>query len=49
MLKMENRGYLGAEVSSMDEENAQAHTTISITGAEPYKKFRVFEKNLHII
>ncbi|MCJ7572411.1 MAG: GNAT family N-acetyltransferase [Candidatus Thermoplasmatota archaeon] len=49
LIEMKNRGYLGAEVSLMDEENAVAHTTISITGAEPYKKFRVFEKDFHII
>lgn len=49
LVEMKNRGYISAEVSLMDEENAVAHTTIAITGAEPYKKFRVFEKDLHII
>lgn len=48
LVEMKNRGYLDAEVGLMDEENAIAHSTISITGAKPYKKFRVFEKELHI-
>jgi|GEM_PF-4088523 len=48
LVEMKNRGYLGAEVSLMDEENAVAHTTIAITGAEPYKIFRVFEKEFDI-
>lgn len=48
IVEMKNRGYLNAEVGLMDEENDVAHTTIAITGAKPYKKFRVFEKELHI-
>jgi len=46
LVEMKNRGYLYAEVGLIDEENTVAHATISITGAKPYKKFRVFEKNL---
>ena len=46
LVEMKNRGYNGAEVGWIDEENAVAHKTISITGATVYKKHRVFEKNL---
>jgi len=45
LVEMKNRGFLDAEVGLMDESNTIAHTTIAITGAEPYKKFRVFEKD----
>ena len=48
LVEMRNRGYHFAEVGLIDEENAIAHSTISITGARPYKKFRVFEKVLHM-
>lgn len=47
LVEMKNRGYIGAEVGLIDEGNTFAHKTISITGAKPYKKFRVFEKNLY--
>jgi hypothetical protein len=47
LVEMRNRGYHVVEVGLIDEENAIAHSTISITGARPYKKFRVFEKVLH--
>lgn len=43
---MKNRGYTGAEVGWIDEQNTVAHTTIALTGATLYKKHRVFEKNL---
>ena len=45
LVEMKNRGYIGAEVA-IDEGNTVAHTTIAITGAKLYKKYRVFEKNL---
>jgi ribosomal protein S18 acetylase RimI-like enzyme len=48
LIEMKNRGYIGAEVGWIDEENATAHTTIAITGATLYKKHRVFEKDLTI-
>jgi hypothetical protein len=48
LIEMKNRGYVGAEVGWIDEENAVAHTTIAITGATLYKKHRVFEKNLQV-
>ena len=48
LVEMKNRGYIGAEVGWIDEENTVAHTTIAITGATVYKKHRVFEKNLNI-
>jgi len=44
--EMKKRGYDTAEVGWIDEENQIAHTTISITGAIPYKKHRVFEKKI---
>ena len=47
LFEMKNRGYDGAEVGLIDEGNKVAHTTISITGAKEYKRFRVFEKSLH--
>ena len=47
LLEMKNRGYVGAEVGLIDEGNAVANTTIAITGAKEYKRFRVFEKKLH--
>jgi len=46
LVEMKNRGYIGAEIGWIDEENAAAHKTIAITGATDYKKHRVFEKNL---
>ena len=48
LLEMKNRGYIGAEVGWIDEENAAAHTAIAITGATLYKKHRVFEKDLTV-
>lgn len=48
LVEMKNRGYIGAEVNLIDEENVVAHNTISATGAEVYKIFRVFEKELPI-
>ena len=44
LVEMKKRGYISAEVGVIDEKNTAAHTTIAITGAKPYKKFRVFEK-----
>jgi len=41
---MKNRGYIGAEVGWIDEENKIAHTTIAITGATLYKIHRVLRK-----
>jgi ribosomal protein S18 acetylase RimI-like enzyme len=46
LLEMKKRGYIGAEVGWIDEENLAANTTIAITGATLYKKHRVFEKSL---
>jgi ribosomal protein S18 acetylase RimI-like enzyme len=48
LVEMKNRGYIGAEVGWIDEENKIAHTTIAITGATLYKIHRVFEKNLTV-
>ena len=47
LVEMKNRGYVGAEIGWVDEGNAAAHKIISYTGAKLYKKFRVFEKNIH--
>ena len=44
LVEMKKRGYNGAEVGWIDEGNAAARTTIDITGAKLYKKFRVFDK-----
>lgn len=44
--EMKKRGYLGAEVGWIDEENTIAHSTIAITGAKVYKKYRVFDKKI---
>jgi len=44
--EMKQRGYTHCEVGVIDEGNTIAHTTIAITGAKPYKKYRVFEKQL---
>ena len=46
LVEMKKRGYNGAEVGWIDEENAAARATIDITGAKLYKKFRVFDKNI---
>jgi ribosomal protein S18 acetylase RimI-like enzyme len=43
LVEMKQRGFTGAEVGWIDEENIAAHTTIAITGATVYKKYRVFE------
>jgi hypothetical protein len=47
LTEMKRRGYTGAEVGWIDEENSAAHTTIARTGATLYKKYRVFDKMLH--
>jgi len=47
LIEMKNRGYESAEVGLIDEGNTVANTTIAITGAKEYKRFRVFEKPLH--
>jgi hypothetical protein len=47
LLEMKNRGYIGAEVGVIDEQNAIAHSTIAKTGAKLFKKFRIFEKNIN--
>ena len=44
LVEMKRRGYIGAEVGIIDEQNAIAHSTIAKTGAKKYKRFRVFEK-----
>lgn len=44
--EMKKRGYLGAEVGWIDEKNTIAHSTIAITGAKVYKKYRVFDKKI---
>jgi hypothetical protein len=46
LVEMKRRGYIFAEVGVIDEKNSIAHSTIAITGAKPYKKYRVFEKNI---
>lgn len=46
LAEMKNRGYRGAEVGWIDEQNTIAHTTIALTGARVSKKHRVFEKSL---
>lgn len=46
LVEMKRRGYMTAEVGWIDEQNTVAHTTIAITGANIYKKHRVFEKEL---
>ena len=46
LMEMKNRGYKGAIVGWIDEQNKNAHATISLTGAKVIKKFRVFEKKL---
>jgi hypothetical protein len=48
LIEMKNRGYIGAEVGWIDEENTIAQTTIALTGATIYKHNRVFEKNLTV-
>jgi hypothetical protein len=49
LAEMKKRGYTAAEVGWIDEENISAHTTIAITGANLYKKHRVYEKSLQPI
>ena len=49
LVEMKNRGYIGAEIGWIDEENTAANTTLAITGATFYKKHRVFEKNIQPI
>jgi hypothetical protein len=48
LIEMKNRGYIGADVGWIDEENTIALTTIAITGATLYKTHRVFEKKLTV-
>ena len=44
LVEMKRRGYIGAEVGVIDEQNAIAHSAIAKTGAKLFKKFRIFEK-----
>ncbi len=46
LLEMKNRGYTGAEIGWIDEQNTSAHSTIALTDAQVIKKHRVFEKLL---
>ncbi|PNX53135.1 MAG: hypothetical protein BV458_06085 [Thermoplasmata archaeon M9B2D] len=46
LVEMKNRGYVGAEVGWIDEQNTAAHITIALTEARLSKKHRVFEKDL---
>jgi hypothetical protein len=46
LAEMKKRGYKGAEVGWIDEQNTVAHATIALTDATVYKKHRVFEKDL---
>ena len=43
LVEMKKRKYRGAEVGWIDEKNTAAHTTIAITGAQLYKKTRVYD------
>jgi hypothetical protein len=47
--EMKKRGYVGAEVGWIDEHNTIAHTTIALTGAQVFKKYRVFDKKISTI
>ena len=47
LVEMKKKGYKGVDVGWFDEKNIAAHATIAITGAEPYKKFCVFNKDLN--
>lgn len=47
LIEMKRRGYIGAEVGVIDEQNAIANSTIVKTGAKKYKRYRVFEKNIN--
>ena len=49
LVEMKRRGYIGAEVGFIDEQNTIAHSTIAKTGAKKYKIFRIFEKNINTI
>lgn len=46
ILEMKKRGYLGAEIGWVDEHNIASLRIMEKTGAKPYKKFRVYEKNI---
>ena len=49
LVEMKKRGYVGAEVGVIDEKNAIAHATIAKTGAKPYKRYRIYKKNIQNI
>lgn len=44
--EMKRRGYSGAEIGWIDENNEAAHKTMAVTGATVSKIYRVFEKNI---
>ncbi|MGF3553974.1 MAG: GNAT family N-acetyltransferase [Thermoplasmatota archaeon] len=46
---MKNKGYIGAEIGWVDEENTASKMLIEITGAKIYKKYRIFEKSIQFI
>ena len=49
LVEMKRRGYIGAEVGIIDEQNTIAHSTIAKTGAKKYKRYCVFEKIINTI
>jgi len=46
LIEMKKRGYTSAIVSVIDEQNQHAHETITVTGAQRYKRYRVYEKKI---
>jgi GNAT superfamily N-acetyltransferase len=46
--ELKKRGYKSAEIGVVDEYNIPSQKIIQKTGAEPYKKFRIYEKIINI-
>ncbi|MCJ2512929.1 MAG: GNAT family N-acetyltransferase [Candidatus Thermoplasmatota archaeon] len=46
--ELKKRGYKGAEIGVVDENNLASQKIIEKTGAKPHKTYRIYQKNINI-
>jgi len=46
--ELKKRGYKGAEIGVVDEDNLASQKIIEKTGAKPHKTYRIYQKNINI-
>lgn len=46
--ELKKRGYKGAEIGVVDENNIASQKIIEKTGAKPHKTYRIYQKNINI-